>query len=149
MSLFPCSHSSQTSKNRSGSSVITPSNPCLILHFIMSSSLTVQTYNGLPFAFASRVKRAPRKGNMSAFASILKDTLGTERNLRAYGMEKPMWVMGKVGRYLAQRGRYLTAQQPRTKRCSHGFRGFGGTDRMVSAIRRMTLSASLSSWLHC
>ena len=116
MFLFPCSHSSQTSRNRFCSSVITPSSSCLILHFIMSCSFTVHTYNGLPFAFASRMKRAPKKGNMSDFCSMLKDTLGTERNLRAYGMEKPICVMGKVGRYSAQRGRNLTDQQPRTKR---------------------------------
>ena len=94
----------------------------------MASSLTVHTYNGLPFALASRMKRAPKNGSMSAFCSMLKDTLGTEKNLRAYGMEKPMYVMGKVGRYSAQRGRNLMAQQPRTKRWFHGFRGFGGTD---------------------
>ena len=38
-----------------------------------------------------------------------------------------------------------TAQQPRTTRLFHGLRGFGGMDSMVSAIRRITVSASLSS----
>ena len=81
--LFPCSHSSQTSKNRFGSSVITPSSSVLIAHLIMSSSLTVQTNNGLPFAFTSRMKRAPKNGSMRVFCSMLKETLGTERKLRA------------------------------------------------------------------
>lgn len=128
ISLFPCSHSSHTSRNRLGSSVITPSTSLLILHRIMSSSLTVHTYSGLPFAFTSRIKRAPKNGTMRVFCNILKETLGTERNLRAYGMEKPMCVMGKVGRYSAQRGRNLTAQHPRTRRWFQGLRGLGGTD---------------------
>lgn len=66
-SRFPCSHSSQTSKNRFGLSVITPSSSLLIAHFIISSSLTVQTNIDLPFAFASRIKRAPKNGSMRVF----------------------------------------------------------------------------------
>ena len=143
--LCPRSHSWQTSRKSFGSSVMTPSNSRSRHHLIMSGSLTVHKYSGRPLALASRMKRAPKTGSMRAFCSMLKDTLETVRNLRAYGMEKPMCVMGNVGRYCAQRGRYLTAQQPRTMRRFQGLRGFGATDRMVSAMRRMTLSASLSS----
>ena len=38
-----------------------------------------------------------------------------------------------------------TAQMPRQMRFSQGLWGLGGTDLMVSPMRRMTLSASLSS----
>ena len=66
-SLFPCSHSSQISRNRSGSSVSTPSSSLFMHHLIMSGSLTVHAYIGLPFAFTSRMKRAPKTGNISVF----------------------------------------------------------------------------------
>ena len=56
-----------------------------------------------------------------------------------------MWVMGKVGRYLAQWGRYLAAQQPRRIRWGQGLEGWGGVEEMVCAMRRMIVSASLSS----
>ena len=45
-----------------------------------------------------------------------------------------------------QRGRYLAAQQPRTMRSFHGRLGAGRTEETVEAIRRMTFSASLSTW---
>lgn len=57
-----------------------------------------------------------------------------------------MWVMENVGRYLAQKGMYLAAQQPRTMRSFHGFRGLGETEAIVWAMRRIIVSASLSSW---
>ena len=83
ISRFPCSHSSQTSRNRFGSSVITPSIPCLMLHFIMLSSLTVQSYTGLPFFLASLRNLRPMVGARSDFWRILNDTLGMVRNCRA------------------------------------------------------------------
>ena len=55
-----------------------------------------------------------------------------------------MWVMGKVGRYLLQMGRYFAAQQPRRRRWDQGRLGFGGTEWMVWAMRRITSSAELS-----
>lgn len=36
---------------------------------------------------------------MSVFCSKLKDMFGTEKNRRANMTEKPMYVIGKVGRY--------------------------------------------------
>ena len=56
-----------------------------------------------------------------------------------------MWVIGKVGRYSAQRGRYFAAQQPKTMRSDQDLVGLGGTDWIVWAIRRITVLASLSS----
>ena len=56
-----------------------------------------------------------------------------------------MWVIANEGRYWAQRGRYLAAQMPRRMRWFHGFEGEGGVEEMVCAIRRITVSASLSS----
>ncbi len=55
-----------------------------------------------------------------------------------------MCDIGNVGRYFAHRGRNLAAQQPRTMRWSQCF-ALGETEEMVWAMRRMTVSASLSS----
>ena len=59
-----------------------------------------------------------------------------------------MCVIAKVGRYFAQSGMNLAAQQPNTMRWFQGLSGFGGTLAMVSAINLITSSASLSSWSH-
>ena len=75
---------------------------------------------------------------------MLKDTWGTERNWREYDMEKPMCVMGNLGRYWAQRGRYLAAQIPRTMREDHWRLGDGEVDWTVCPIRRITVAGSLS-----
>lgn len=106
ISLFPCSHSLHTCKYFFGSSLTTPSNPLLMAHFIIYSSLTVHTMSGRLRCLVSRRKEAPR-GPMRETDKRLKEMLGTFKNCRAYGMEKPMWVMGKVGRYLVQGGRNL------------------------------------------
>lgn len=79
---LPCSHWSHTSRKLFGSSVITPSSPFFILHRIKFSSLTVQQRTGLPSLFASRKNLAPA-GPMSIFWSMLKETLGIEKNRRA------------------------------------------------------------------
>lgn len=59
-----------------------------------------------------------------------------------------MCVIAKVGRYFAQSGMNLAAQQPNTIRWFQGLSGFGGTLAMTSAINLMTSSASLSSCSH-
>ena len=59
-----------------------------------------------------------------------------------------MCVIAKVGRYFAQSGMNLAAQQPNTMRWFQGLSGFGGTLAMVFAINLITSSASLSSWIY-
>ena len=59
-----------------------------------------------------------------------------------------MCVIAKVGRYFAQSGTNLAAQQPNTMRWFQGLSEFGATVAMVSAINLITSSASLSSWSH-
>ncbi len=59
-----------------------------------------------------------------------------------------MCVIAKVGRYFAQSGMNLAAQQPNTMRWFQGLSEFGATVAMVSAINLITSSASLSSWSH-
>lgn len=81
ISRFPCSHSSQTSRNRFGSSVMTPSAPCLMLQRICSSSLTVQKNRGRPAALASRMNDDPPRPKRES-SRILKETLGRRRNWR-------------------------------------------------------------------
>ena len=56
-----------------------------------------------------------------------------------------MFVIAKVGRYFAQSGMNLAAQQPNTMRWSQGLSGFGAALAMVFAINLITSSASLSS----
>lgn len=53
-----------------------------------------------------------------------------------------MWVIEYVGRYCAQSGRNLAAQQPRTMRWFQGAEGEGGTELMVDEMRR-TMSSAL------
>ena len=57
-----------------------------------------------------------------------------------------MCVIAKVGRYFAQSGMNLAAQQPNTMRSFQGLSGFGATLAIVSAMNLITSSASLSSW---
>ncbi len=59
-----------------------------------------------------------------------------------------MCVIAKVGRYFAQSGMNLAAQQPNTMRWFQGLSEFGATVAMVFAINLITSSASLSSWSH-
>ena len=59
-----------------------------------------------------------------------------------------MCVIAKVGRYFAQSGMNLAAQQPNTMRWFQGFSGFGATLAIASAINLITSPASLSSWSH-
>ena len=81
--LSPCSHASHTSRNLFGSSVITPSAPLDILHFIKDSSLTVHINIGRPRAFASRRNLEPMMGPMRVFWKRLKEMLGVCKNWRA------------------------------------------------------------------
>ena len=57
-----------------------------------------------------------------------------------------MWEMGKVGRWVVQRGRYFMAQQPRTILWFQGRWGDGGVWDIVLAISLIMSSASLSSY---
>ena len=59
-----------------------------------------------------------------------------------------MCVIAKVGRYFAQSGMNLAAQQPNTMRWFQGLSKLGATVAMVSAINLIASSASLSSWSH-
>lgn len=81
--LSPRSHASHTSRNLFGSSVITPSAPLDILHFIKDSSLTVHINIGRPRAFASRRNLEPMMGPMRVFWKRLKEMLGVCKNWRA------------------------------------------------------------------
>ena len=77
---------------------------------------------------------------------MLKETFGTVKKYDAISVEKPMCEMGKPERYREHSGRYLAAQHPRTIRLCHGRDGDGCTLRIVSPIKRITSSASLSSY---
>lgn len=81
--LSPCSHASHTSRNLFGSSVMTPSAPLDILHFIKASLLTVHINIGRPRAFASRRNLEPMMGPMRVFWKRLKEMLGVCKNWRA------------------------------------------------------------------
>lgn len=78
---------------------------------------------------------------------MLKETFGTVKKYDAISVEKPIWEIGKPGRYREHSGRYFAAQHPRTMRLCHGRDGKGGTLRIVSPIRRITSSALLSNCL--
>lgn len=43
-------------------------------------------------------------GPMSMGSSMLKAQFGKARNFRAKGIETPMWVIGKSGKYVLERG---------------------------------------------
>ena len=58
-----------------------------------------------------------------------------------------MKEIGKSGRYFWHKGRYLVAQIPSTIRLFQGVFVKGEAEEMVEAIRRMTSSASLSSYI--
>lgn len=77
---------------------------------------------------------------------MLKLIFGILKNCRAYGMLNPICEIGNPGRYLSASGKYLAAQHPSTIRSFQDFDCGGGTLLIVSAIRRMILSESLSSW---
>ena len=81
-------------------------------------------------------------GVMRVRCSILNEIFGTSRNCRAYGIEKPMCVMGKAGRYVVQRGRYFAAQMPRTMRVCHGRLSADGTEAIVEAMQESKRAGS-------
>lgn len=76
---------------------------------------------------------------------MLKETFGTVKKYDAISVEKPICETGKPGRYRAHSGRYFAAQHPRTIRLDQGREGEGGALRIVSPIKRITSSVSLSS----
>ena len=82
-----------------------------------------------------------RKPNMGHWEG--RQVMGTE------GYVFCLWSQWSISRAMMvannRRKRILTAQQPSTTRLFQGLRGFAETESMVSAIKRITSSASSSS----
>ena len=84
-------------------------------------------------------------GVMRMAWAILDETFGTLKKCDAMSVEKPICEIEKPGRYREHSGRNLAAQHPSTMRLLHGLDGAAGTLLIVSPIKRITSSASLSS----